>query len=101
VIIWSTAIGQHRISAISPECAIKQTGSMFADLHRSHTPCLVSIAYYLSRNTTMFPSFVLLSGIALFSSAVAAVTHDINVGNGLKFDPPYIVKPQISHHVEG
>jgi hypothetical protein len=49
----------------------------------------------------MFPSFALLSGITLFSSAVAAVTHEINVGNGLKFDPSYIVRPQISHYVEG
>lgn len=38
----------------------------------------------------IFSSFALLSGIALFSSAVTAVTHEIIVGNGLKFDPSYI-----------
>jgi hypothetical protein len=38
------------------------------------------------------PSFALLSGIVLFSSAVAAVTHNINVGDNLKFNPPYIVR---------
>ena len=48
----------------------------------------------------MFLSLTLLSVIALFSSAVAAVTHEIIVGNGLKFDPPYIVRPQISHSIE-
>jgi plastocyanin len=42
----------------------------------------------------MFPTFALLSGIALFCSGVAAVTtHQINVSNdtaGLLFDPEYI-----------
>jgi hypothetical protein len=36
------------------------------------------------------PSFALLSGIVLFSSAVAAVTHNVTVGEGLSFVPPYI-----------
>jgi hypothetical protein len=48
----------------------------------------------------MFPSFALLSGIVLFSSAVAAVTHEVTVGDGLKFDPSYIVKPQTSLYIE-
>ena len=48
----------------------------------------------------MFPSFALLSGIVLFSSAVAAVTIEVNVGDGFVFEPPYIVRPQISLYVE-
>jgi hypothetical protein len=43
----------------------------------------------------MIPTFALLGGITLFSSAAAAVTHhQINVSNntaGLIFDPSYIV----------
>ena len=43
----------------------------------------------------MIPSFVLLGGITLFSSAAAAVTYQVNVSNntaGLIFDPSYIVR---------
>lgn len=42
----------------------------------------------------------LLSGIALFSSGVAAVTHEVQVGGGLQFDPSYIVKAA-NQYVEG
>src|SRR5258708_8544715 len=54
---------------------------------------------YLSRNAIMFPSFALLSGIALFSSAAAAATLEIQVGGGLKFDPSFIVRLPTSHYV--
>jgi hypothetical protein len=52
----------------------------------------------------MFPTFALLSGIALFCSGVAAVTtHQINVSNdtaGLLFDPEYIVRQPIRHYID-
>ena len=48
----------------------------------------------------MFPTFAMLSGIALFASGAAAYnTHKINVSNdsaALLFDPPYIVRQSIS-----
>ena len=47
----------------------------------------------------MFPTFAMLSGIALFASGAAAVTtYQINVSNdsaALIFDPPYIVRQPI------
>jgi hypothetical protein len=39
----------------------------------------------------MFSSFALLSGIALFSSIAAAVTHEVTIGSGLDFNPPFIL----------
>ena len=47
----------------------------------------------------MFPTFALLSGIALFASGAAAVTtYQISVSNdsaALLFDPSYIVRQPI------
>ena len=52
----------------------------------------------------MFPTFAMLSGIALFASGAAAYnTHEINVSNdyaALLFDPPYIVRQPISLYAD-
>ena len=70
-----------------------------AGLHTTFShPSFALLAFFFT-NSTMIPSFALLGGITLFSSAVAAVTHQVNVSNNtaaLIFDPSYIVrKPTI------
>jgi hypothetical protein len=81
---------------------------MLAVPHNSHTPCLLSLLIYFSRNIMILPSLALLSGMVLFTSAApwysppAPVTHYVNVSNdtaGLLYDPPYIVSPLSSHYI--
>jgi hypothetical protein len=87
---------------------------MLACPHQSHSPCLLSTSLLFStslflRNTMIFASLALLSGMVLFTSAApwysppAPVTHWVNVSNdtaGLLYDPPYIVSQSSSHYIE-
>ena len=86
---------------------------ILAGLHKSRIPFLVSTCLF-SRNTMIFTSLALLSGMVLFPSAAPLfhdrhyshneVVHIVNVSNdtaGLVFDPSYVVSKQTcsSHHI--
>ena len=97
------------LALIGTDCAIKRAVPVLASPHKSHSPCLLSLLVYsVLRNTMIFTSLALLSGMVLFSSAApwysppAPVTHCVNVSNdtaGLIFDPPYIVSQPSSHYI--
>jgi hypothetical protein len=68
-----------------------------------------SLLVYFSRNTMIFASLALLSGMVLFSSAApwhspsAPITHYVNVSNdtaGLLYDPSYIVSQPQSIYID-
>ena len=83
---------------------------MLACPHQSHSHSLLSTTLrsttLFSRNTMIFASFALLSGMVLSASAApwysppAPVTHWVDVSNDnaeLFYNPPYIVSQQTGH----
>jgi len=86
---------------------------MLACPHQSHSPSLLSTTLLrsttlFSRNTMIFASFALLSGMVLSASAApwysppAPVTHWVEVSNDnaeLFYNPPYIVSRQTGHYI--
>jgi hypothetical protein len=96
------------LALIGTDCAIKWAVSMLPCPHNSHTPYLLSTSLFFLRNTMIFTSLALLSGMVLSASAApwysppAPVTHCVNVSNdtaGLIYDPPYIVSQPSSHFI--
>ena len=93
---------------------------MLAGPHQSHSPSLLSTTLLrsttlFSRNTMIFASFALLSGMVLSATAApgyyppapgysppAPVTHWVDVSNDnaeLFYNPPYIVSQQSRHYI--